>query len=155
MDAGKSPRAKGVPEKPALTRITLLKSVLQGFRVRLDEELQPLGITTAQLRMLWTVAAHPEASGAALARLCFVTPQSGQATLTRLEAHGWVKRHHAAGQSERVLVAELTSRGRRLLERAREIGERVDRELWDGMGVQQLAATDAVLQHAVDALAGK
>ncbi len=36
--------------KPILERITRMKAVLQGLRVLMDQDLQPLGITTSQLR---------------------------------------------------------------------------------------------------------
>jgi DNA-binding MarR family transcriptional regulator len=78
--------------KPMLGRILLLKTVLQGFRSSLDEELHPLGITTAQLRLLWAVEANPLVSGAKVARLCSVTPQTGQAAMAAMEANGWIRR---------------------------------------------------------------
>lgn len=146
--------AKARVEKPNLERIALLKSVLQGFRARLDEELQPLGITTAQLRMLWTVEANPTASGAEIARLCFVTPQSGQATMARLQACGWVRRRPSAA-SERVLVAELTAQGRRVLQRARQIAESLDAALWAATPERELAVVDAVLARAAARLNGE
>ena len=93
--------------RPRLERIGLIKAVLQGYRIKLDEELHPFGITTSQLRMLWAVEANPSASGAQVARSCSVTPQTGQAAMARMEANGWIRRHVGA-ESERVLVAELT-----------------------------------------------
>jgi DNA-binding MarR family transcriptional regulator len=144
-------RTKAVVEKPRLERMALLKSVLQGYRVRLDEELQPLGITTAQLRMLWTVELNPDVSGAEIARLCSVTPQTGQALLAKMEAHGWIRRRPSA-ESERVLVAELTASGRRVLLRARETAEHLDKELWAGMDARELAVLDRALGDAVSRL---
>jgi DNA-binding MarR family transcriptional regulator len=134
--------------KPRLDRISLMKAVLQGFRIRLDEELQPYGITTSQLRMLWAVGANPAASGAEVARFCSVTPQTGQAILAAMEANGWIRRK-ASEKSERVLVSELTARGRKLLMRGKEIAESLDRGLWKGMGERELAAMDALLGVAV------
>jgi DNA-binding MarR family transcriptional regulator len=138
--------------KPKLERIHLLKEILQGYRAVLEEELQPYGITAAQLRMLWTVQTSPEASGAEVARLCLVTPQSGQATLARLEEARWITRKHSV-KSDRVLVAELTASGRKILLIAREIAERLDQKMWNDIDPRALAEVDAVLRKALAKLA--
>jgi len=134
--------------KPKLERIGLARELMTSFRARLDEQLQPLGITTAQLRVLWAVELHPGASGAEISRTCGVTPQSGQALLARLEAEGRLRRH-AGETSERVRVAEVTAKGRRLLEKARHLAEALDAELWQGVGQKELATVDAILRQAV------
>ena len=137
--------------RPVLERISRMKAILQGCRVVLDEELQPLGITTSQLRMLWTIAENAEISGAKIARLCSITPQSGQATLAMMEEHGWVRRRPSEA-SHRVLVAELTGKGRRLLMKAREIAQAMDRSLWQGIDAKELAGMDAALKAVVEKL---
>jgi len=137
--------------KPILERITRMKAVLQGLRVVMDEDLQPLGITTSQLRMLWSIAENPGISGAKVARLCSVTPQSGQATLTMMEAQGWVRRRPREA-NHRVLVAELTTKGERILIKAREIAQALDRRLWKGIGERDLAGLDTALQRALKKL---
>jgi DNA-binding MarR family transcriptional regulator len=137
--------------KPILERISRMKAVLQGFRVLLDEDLQPLGITTSQLRMLWSIAENPGISGSKVARLCSVTPQSGQTTMAMMETQGWVRRRPSEA-SHRVLVAELTSKGRRVLVKAREIAEALDRRLWNGIAERDLAGLDVALRNAVEKL---
>ena len=137
--------------KPVLERISRMKAVLQGCRVVLDEELQPLGITTSQLRMLWSIAENPGISGAKMARLCSVTPQSGQATLAMMEAQGWVRRRPSES-THRILVAELTSKGARVLLKARKIAQALDRRLWNGITDRDLAGLDTALRSAVQVL---
>ena len=137
--------------QPILERISRMKAVLQGFRVVLDEDLQPLGITTSQMRMLWSIAENPGISGAKVARLCSVTPQSGQATLAMMEAQGWVRRRPSEA-SDRILVAELTGKGQRVLVKAREIAEALDRRLWKGISERDLDGLDAGLRSAVKKL---
>ena len=144
-------RSKTQIEKPRLNHISLVKAVLQGFRSRLDEELQPLGITLAQLRLLWAVEEKPDVSGAELARMCWVTPQTGQATMARMEANGWVRRRPSTA-SERVLVAELTAAGRKLLLQAKRVAEGVNEELWQGVSARDLAGLDNALAQAVEKL---
>jgi DNA-binding MarR family transcriptional regulator len=137
--------------RPVLERISKMKAILQGCRVVLDEELQPLGITTSQLRMLWSIAENPGISGAKMARLCSVTPQSGQATLAMMEAQGWVRRTPSQA-THRVLVAELTGKGQQILIKARKIAEALDRRLWNGISKHDLAGLDTALRSAVHAL---
>jgi len=137
--------------KPILERITRMKAVLQGLRVLMDEDLQPLGITTSQLRMLWSIAENPGISGAKVARLCSVTPQSGQATLIMMETQGWLRRTPSES-NHRVLVAELTTKGQRILIKAREIAQALDRRLWKGISDRDLDGLDTALRSALKKL---
>ena len=137
--------------KPILERLSRMKSLLQSFKVLMDEDLQPLGITTSQLRMLWSIAENPGISGAKMARLCSITPQSGQATLTMMEAQKWVRRRPSEA-SDRVLVAELTSKGQRLLVKARKMAESLDHRLWSEIDEHDLAGVDAALRSAMEKL---
>jgi DNA-binding MarR family transcriptional regulator len=147
----KSGAKKTKAVKPRLERLALIKTVLLGFRIRMDEELQPLGITTSQLRLLWTVETNPLVSGAELARLCSVTPQTGHASMSRLEQQGLIRRK-ASDRSERVLVAELTASGRKVLLKATQLAEKLDREVWQGISERDLAGVEAVLSIAVGRL---
>ena len=137
--------------RPILERVSRMKALLQGCRAWLDEDLEPLGITTSQLRMLWMIAENPGISGAKVARLCSVTPQSGQTTLAMMEGRGWVRRRPSEA-SDRVLVAELTGRGERVLVKARKLAKALDARLWDGMSERDLAGLDAALRGAMERL---
>ncbi len=64
----------------------------------MDEQLKPEGVTTAQLQVLKTIRTEPGASGAQLARLCYMTPQSAQALLKGLEDDGWITRDQGQGE---------------------------------------------------------
>jgi DNA-binding MarR family transcriptional regulator len=130
--------------KPRLERLALIKSVVLGFRIRMDEELLPLGITTSQLRLLWTVEMNPLMSGAEVARMCSVTPQTGHAAMSRMVRQGLVRRK-ASSHSERVLIAELTASGRKVLVRATEMAEKLNREVWQGISERDLAVVERVL----------
>jgi DNA-binding MarR family transcriptional regulator len=101
--------------------------------------------------MLWSIAENPGISGAKMARLCSVTPQSGQATLAMMEIHGWVRRRPSEA-NHRVLVAELTGKGQRVLVKARKIAEALNRRLWNGIAESDLAGLDAALRSAVEKL---
>lgn len=88
----------------------------------MDEALKELGVTTPQYAALSVLAEEPGLSNAALARRSFVTPQTMNQILVRLEAAGLVKRrpHPEHG---RVLQAHLTEEGEKL---RRECERRVD-----------------------------
>jgi len=137
--------------KPRLERIGLIKAVLQGYRIKLDEELQPFGITTSQLRMLWAVEANPAASGAEVARSCSVTPQTGQATLAAMEANAWIRRK-AREDGGRVLVSEVTASGRKVLARGKKVAEGLSEKMWEGISERELRVLDGALVDAVERL---
>jgi len=144
-------KAKVVIGKPRLERIGLIKAVLQGYRIKLDEELHPFGITTSQLRMLWAVEANPASSGAEVARSCSVTPQTGQATLAAMEANGWIRRK-AREDGGRVLISEVTATGRKVLERGKKSAEGLNEKMWEGISERELRVLDGVLGDAVERL---
>ena len=137
----------------SIERITQVKRVLLGFRSLLDEELQPMGITTSQLRLLRAVEDAPGISGAKLADICSVTPQTGQQLMTRLEANGWITREKNPA-NERVLLARLTKKGEKMLQRARAVAEVAHRKLWQGIEPAKLAVFDEVLVKSCENLKG-
>ena len=142
---------KSMVGRPRLQRIGLIKAVLQGYRIKLDEELQPFGITTSQLRMLWAVEANPAASGAEVARSCSVTPQTGQATLAAMEANEWIRRK-AREDGGRVLVSEVTASGRKVLARGKKVAEGLSEKMWEGISERELRVLDGALVDAVERL---
>src|SRR4030081_947772 len=68
----------------------MMKRIMIHFRSQIDEKLRPQGVTTAQLQVMKVIRDEPGASGAQLARACYVTPQSAQALLTGLQEDGWI-----------------------------------------------------------------
>lgn len=99
-----------------------LKRVQHELRLGMDEALKGLGATTPQYAALSVLAEEPGLSNAGLARRSFVTPQTMNQILVRLEAAGLVERrpHPEHG---RVLQAYLTEEGEKL---RRECAKRVD-----------------------------
>jgi len=99
-----------------------LKRVQHEFRLEMDAALKELGMTAPQSAALSVLAEEPGSSNAALARRSFVTPQTMNQILVRLEAAGLVERR-AHPEHGRVLQAYLTEEGERL---RRECAGRVD-----------------------------
>src|SRR5271166_50043 len=89
---------------------SLVKRLLHLFKERLEEELRPYGATAAQLPILFALEREPGVSGAKLARVCTVTPQTVQVLLRGIEANGWIVRSKHP-ENERILLARLTPDG--------------------------------------------
>lgn len=115
-----------------------LKRVQHALRIEMDEALRELGVTTPQYAALSVLAEEPGLSNAELARRSFVTPQTMNQILARLEAAGLVVRqpHPEHG---RVLQAHLTERGKKLHRKCtkrvdaieeRMVGELSEDEYW-------------------------
>lgn len=69
-----------------------LKRAQLAMRQHMDRQLKDLGLSAPQYAVLASVEAEPGASNAHLARLAFVTPQTMQVMLVKLEQAGHVKR---------------------------------------------------------------
>ena len=69
-----------------------LKRVQHALRQAMDEALRETGVTTPQYAAMSVLAEEPGLSNARLARRSFVTPQTMNQILARLEASGLVER---------------------------------------------------------------
>lgn len=99
-----------------------LKRVQHDLRLSMNAALKELEVTTPQYAALSVLAEQPGISNAALARRSFVTPQTMNQILSRLEAAGLVERR-AHPEHGRVLQAYLTEEGENL---RKECASRVD-----------------------------
>ncbi|MCU1253334.1 MAG: regulatory protein MarR [Edaphobacter sp.] len=121
----------------------MMKRIMIHFRSQIDEKLRPQGVTTAQLQVMKVIRDEPGASGAQLARACYMTPQSAQALLKSLEHGGWITRAKDP-ENERILIARLTPSGMELLETAERLARVIETRLWQGVpdsGVEVLNKT--------------
>lgn len=87
-----------------------LKQTQHALRLRMDEALRPLNLTTPQYAVLSQLEMRPGISNAALARAAFITPQSMHGILCNLEKNGLVERTKDAHHG-RILCTQLTDRG--------------------------------------------
>src|SRR5262245_35374586 len=101
-----------------------LKRMHQVYCATVVATLRELGLTTAQYAALGVLETAPGISNAALARACFVTPQTMNEIVQSLHARGWVERepHPVHG---RILQLDLTELGRRRLTLAHQLIETV------------------------------
>jgi DNA-binding MarR family transcriptional regulator len=126
----------------------MMKRILVHFRSQMDEALRPHGVTTAQLHILKTIREQPGASGAQLARLCYMTPQSAQSLLSGLERDGWIVRNKGRG-NDRILTAQLTGEGEELLQTADKMVKEIEGKLWRGVAEGSIEALNGVLEQCL------
>lgn len=126
----------------------MMKRILIHFHSQMDEALRPQGVTIAQLRLLKTIREEPGASGAQLARSCYMTPQSAQSLLTGLQRDGWIIRSKGRG-NDRILAARLTPEGEKLLETAEKAAKLIEAKLWRGVTEDSIVALNAVLEQCL------
>lgn len=88
----------------------LLRQANAAFRLRLERALADTGITQPQFAVLTMVAAYPGCSGADLARLSLLTPQTVTVIVANLKRDGFVvtAAHPVHG---RIRCLTLTARG--------------------------------------------
>lgn len=128
-----------------------LKRAQHALRLRVDEALKEVGLTTPQYAVLSVLEEAPGLSGAALARRSFVTPQTMNVIVTKLEGSRLIERspHPEHG---RVLRAYLTGKGRDLVSGAHEKVEAVEDCMLAGLSQEDRARLAETLNECADAL---
>ncbi len=151
MDSGFTIEKRGTLAGERRRSVKLMRAVITGLRARLDEELRAQHITSTQLQFLGELKKRPGMSGAQMARACGVTPQSAQAMLERAVEHGWVVRGKDA-ENSRLVTAQLTVAGYKLLLHADAVFSEVETVVWDGVAMAELRAMNKVLARALEKL---
>ncbi len=122
-----------------------LKRVQHALRLKMDAGLRDGGLTTPQYAAMSVLEDSPGLSGAALARRCFVTPQTMNQILANLEGDGLVERRDHP-EHGRVLQAFLTKRGTKSLVKAHRTVDEIEEQMLDGLGNKKRARfLDALL----------
>jgi DNA-binding MarR family transcriptional regulator len=93
----------------------LFRLAHQRFRALLNSELEDLGPSAQEYGILSVFETRPELSTSELARISQVTRQTMHTSILSLEASGLVQRH---ASNQRVVLVQLTTRGRKRLEAA-------------------------------------
>lgn len=96
----------------------LLRQAGAAHRLRMERALADLAVTLPQFSVLTMLAAYPGASGADLARLSLLTPQTMSVIVSNLERDGAVSRRPHAVHG-RIQHIEVTEAGRQLLAKCR------------------------------------
>jgi DNA-binding MarR family transcriptional regulator len=113
----------------------LLRQAQAATRLTLERALADLGVTPPQVAVLTMLRAYPGLSGADLARVALLTPQTVGVIIRNLERDGAIRKtpHPVHG---RVLQWTLTRRGRTLLEKCRRHVKALERRLRAGLGAK-------------------
>ncbi|HZR71792.1 MarR family winged helix-turn-helix transcriptional regulator [Bradyrhizobium sp.] len=113
----------------------LLRQAQAATRLTLERALADLGVTPPQFAVLTMLNAYPGLSGADVARVALLTPQTVGVIIGNLERDGAIKktRHPVHG---RILQWTLTRRGSDLLEKCRRRVDAVEQRLVAGLGTQ-------------------
>jgi DNA-binding MarR family transcriptional regulator len=110
----------------------LLRQAQAATRLTLERSLADLGVTPPQFAVLTMLKAYPGLSGADLARVAVLTPQTVGVIIRNLERDGAIRKepHPVHG---RVLQWTLTRRGTNLLGKCRRHAMAVERRLESGL----------------------
>jgi DNA-binding MarR family transcriptional regulator len=116
----------------------LLRQAQAATRLTLERRLADLGITPPQFAVLTMLRAYPGLSGADLARVALLTPQTVGVIIRNLERDGAIKKtpHPVHG---RVLQWTLTRGGGALLDQCRRPVQALERRLIAGLGAKAQA----------------
>jgi DNA-binding MarR family transcriptional regulator len=110
----------------------LLRQAQAATRLTLERALADLEVTPPQFAVMTMLRAYPGLSGAELARVALLTPQTVGVIIRNLERDGAIRKmpHPVHG---RVLQWNLTSHGESLLDRCRRHVDAVERRLVAGL----------------------
>jgi DNA-binding MarR family transcriptional regulator len=113
----------------------LLRQAQAAARLTLERALADLGITPPQFVVLTMLRAYPGLSGADLARVALLTPQTVGIIIRNLERDGAIRKtpHPVHG---RVLQWTLTRRGGNLLDQCRRRANALERRLTAGLSAK-------------------
>jgi DNA-binding MarR family transcriptional regulator len=113
----------------------LLRQAQAASRLTLERALADLGVTPPQFAVLTMLKAYPGLSGADLARVALLTPQTVGVIIRNLERSGAIRKapHPVHG---RVLQWTLTRRGGTLLDKCRRPVMALERRLMAGLGAK-------------------
>ncbi len=103
-----------------------LKRAQLAMRQHMDHQLKDIGLTAPQYAVLASLEHDPGASNAELARQAFVTPQTMQAILVKLEAANLISRRPDDDHG-RIQRTELTEKGRVTLAKAHAVASHSER----------------------------
>lgn len=130
-----------------------IKRAEQALNVEKTTVLRDLNLTVPQYTVLLAVSYLPGSSGAQLARICQVTPQTMTTVLSNLEAKALVVREQSTVH-QKVLVTSLTPTGRALLRKAEHQSRLVEDRLAAGFDTEERKTLISLLERAVTVLNG-
>jgi len=129
----------------------LVKRVQTAVRAALEAGLRQHGVGMTQYAALAALDEEPGLSSAALARRCFVTPQSMHQVLAGMADAGLVARADRA-PSGRALPTHLTARGRAALAGCHDVAAQVHDRMLAPLAAAERTVLDDLLRRCAGAL---
>jgi DNA-binding MarR family transcriptional regulator len=129
----------------------LLRQAQAATRLTMERALAELNVTPPQFAVLTMLRAYPGLSGADLARVALLTPQTVGVIIRNLERAGAIRKtpHPVHG---RLLQWTLTRRGATLLDKCRRHAKAVERRLMAGLTLRAQATIRRWLSRIADEL---
>lgn len=120
----------------------LLRQAGAAHRLRMERALADLAVTPPQFVVLTMLSAYPDISGADIARLAALTPQTVSVIVANLERSGAIERrpHAVHGRIQQIGV---TAQGAALLKQCRTRVKKVEAEMTRGFTADE----DAVIRR--------
>jgi DNA-binding MarR family transcriptional regulator len=137
----------------APTLLYLVGRVDRVVRRAIDDVARPYGLSVNQYTTLSVLDRRSGLSNAQLARRALVSPQSMNEVLLALEHRGLVRRR-AHPDHGRILQAQLTAKGRKVLAACNEQVAAVERQMVGQLSGEDQATLRAALVQCVRALHG-
>ncbi len=137
-------------ESPQAAIGHLLKHMHQSVRQATDEALrrERIDLSFAHFVALYTLASEPGIAGAELARRAFVTAQTMNAILRRLEQEGTLGRKPNP-TNQRADSWYLTKTGRANLRKAQVVVEKVWSQLFEALSQQEVRQLQKLLERCL------
>ena len=113
----------------------LLRQANAALRISFDRALAPHGLTFPQFLVMTMIRAYPRISGAGIARLAQLTPQTVHVITQNLDRAGLLRKQGGSAD-RRVLHFQLTPLGARLLQASRPAADEVEARLLAGLSTE-------------------
>jgi len=138
-----------VSPDPTLRHV--LRHVARTYQAQLTEQFQQYGISDAEYTVLFVLKRMPGLSSAEISRWTAVTAQGGNQIVKSLLTQGLVSRRPSSDHG-RVLLIELTSEGRRIVDACERHANALEDQMCAAMAPQERADFMRLLRLAADGL---
>lgn len=132
----------------------LVRQANVAVRQAMERVLGDLGVTSPQFAVLTMIVAYPGVSGADLARLTFLTPQTINVIVRNLEKAGAIEKSAHAVHG-RILRLTATAKGQALLRRCRARVAEIEERLGDLVGRDEERVVRRWLSAVAEALSSR
>lgn len=126
----------------------VVKQVQHALRANMDRQLKSIGLTAAQYALMTAIEHEPGASGASLAKRCFITPQSVNGLISLLENSRFISRSPSPTHG-RIIETKLTPMGQERLTQAHTLVERIEARMLAGLQTDDIERFDVLLRQCL------